>query len=242
MSQANRLKIDNIRFENVTFGFEGAAKLFTNTSFDFPTDGLVWVKAETGSGRSTLLQLLAGLQLPEKGGYLLNGENVTEMTFEEFLPYRLNIGYGFDMGGLLHNKTLEENLTLPLLYHKMLTPNEAAQRAMIYLEDLGISKYQNSRPSVVPGGVRKLTCLVRALIMHPQVLLLDDPTVGLGQETALKFFDLITELRKAGELRHVFLSSFDEKIMSMVDHQIVVIDNGMIFNHIPEGDKKVVAA
>lgn len=243
MSQLHRIKIESVKFDNVAFAFEGSsAKLFQQTSFDFPLDRIVWVKGETGSGRSTLLQLLAGLLIPDQGSYLLNGENVTEMSFEEFLPYRLNIGYGFDLGGVLHNKTLEENLTLPLLYHKMLSQNEAAQRAMIYMEDLGISKYQHARPSVVPGGVRKLVCLIRALIMHPQVLLLDDPSVGLGQDTALKFFDLIDELRKQGELRHVFLSSFDDKLMGVVDPDVIAIDNGLIYHHQPDGEKKVVAA
>lgn len=242
MSQLHRLRVDSVRFENLTFGFEHGAKIFQQTSFDFPLDQIVWVKGESGAGRSTLLQILAGLLIPEQGAYFLNGENVTEMSFEEFLPYRLNIGYGFDLGGLLHNKTLEENLTLPLLYHKVLSANEAAQRAMIYMEDLGISKYQNSRPAVVPGGVRKLVCLIRALIMHPQVLLLDDPSVGLGQETALKYFDLIDELRQQGELRHVFLSSFDDKLMSVVNPNVVAIDNGTLHLHMPDGGKPEVAA
>lgn len=240
MNDSQRIRIDSIKFEGMTYGFEGAAKLFQAASFDFPLDQVVWVKAESGAGRSTLLQILAGLILPDQGSYFMNGENVTEMSFEEFLPYRLNIGYGFDMGGLLHNKTLQENLTLPLLYHKALSANEAAQRALIYMEDLGISKYENMRPSLVPGGVRKLTCMIRSLIMHPQVLLLDDPSVGMGQETALKFFDLVDELRKQGELRHVFLSSFDDKLMSVVEHATVVIDNGQIHHHIPDGEKKVV--
>lgn len=243
MSQLHRLQIESVKFDQLGFAFEGsAAKLFHQTTFDFPLDRLVWIKGESGSGRSTLLQLLAGLLVPDQGAYLLNGKNVTDMSFEEFLPYRLLIGYGFDLGGVIHNKTLEENLTLPLLYHKVLSQNEAAMRAMIYMEDLGISKYQHARPSVVPGGVRKLVCLIRALIMHPQVLLLDDPSVGIGQDTALKFFDLIDELRKQGELRHVFLSSFDDKLMSIVDPDIIAIDNSLIFHHKPEGEKKVVAA
>lgn len=242
MSQLHRLRVDAIRFENLSFGFENSAKIFTGATFDFPLDQIVWVKGESGAGRSTLLHLLAGLLGPEQGAYFLNGENVSEMSFEEFLPYRLNIGYGFDLGGVLYNKTLEENLTLPLLYHKVLSENEAAQRALIYMEDLGIAKYRHARPAVVPGGVRKLVCLIRALIMHPQVLLLDDPSVGLGQETALKFFDLVDELRQQGELRHVFLSSFDDKLMGVVNPTVVAIDNGLLYHHQPDGEKKAVAA
>lgn len=240
MSKHNRIKIDSLKIENLHFSFDDGAKLFEGAHFDFPIDQIVWVQGESGSGRSTLLQILAGLLIPQQGNYLINGQSVTDMSFEEFLPYRLNIGYGFDLGGLIHNRTLEENLTLPLLYHEMLTPDEASQRALMYMEELGISKYQKQRPSAVPGGVRKMICLIRSLIMHPQVLLLDDPSVGLGQETALRFFDLVDDLRKQGELRHVFLSSFDDKLMSVVNPNSIVIDNGLLHHFDPLGDKKVV--
>lgn len=235
-----KIQIDNLKFDGLTFSFDTGAKLFQKTTFDFPMDQIAWIKAESGAGRSTLLQLLAGLLIPEEGSYIINGEDVSQMSFEEYLPYRLNIGYGFDLGGLLHNKTLLENLTLPLLYHKVLSSSASFERAVQYMEELGIAKYQDLRPSVVPGGVRKLTCLIRALILHPQVLLLDDPSVGLGQETALKYFDLVDDLRKAGEIRHVYMSSFDEKLMSVIDHTTIVIDEGQLYHFEPEGFKKVV--
>ena len=122
------MKIESLKFEGVSFSHEGQEIIVQNVEFDFPMNEILWVKAEEGAGKSSLLQVLAGLQIPQSGKYLINGENVVEMSFEEFLPYRLKIGYSFDYGGLINNRSLFDNLVLPLLYHKIGTPEEAKSR------------------------------------------------------------------------------------------------------------------
>ncbi|MCE3009920.1 MAG: ATP-binding cassette domain-containing protein [Proteobacteria bacterium] len=232
--------IESIRFEGLQFCFETGEVIFENVDFEFPTKKLIWVQAESGSGRSTLLQILAGLQLPTKGKFLLNDQNVADMSFEEFLPYRLNIGYGFDFGGLIHNRSLLENLTLPLLYHKIESPDVAQEKAQELLLDFGVLKYKDQRPAVVPGGVRKLICLLRAIIHEPEMLLLDDPSVGLSQDTALKYFDRIEQMKKRGKCQHIFVSSFDEKLMGLLQHEEIYVDCGQIYQNVNEKEKKVV--
>ena len=235
------MNIKSLQFEELTFHYEGQEPLFEQVDFDFPMGEFVWVKASSGAGRSSLLQLMAGLITPQKGRYLINGQNVAEMTFEEFLPYRMNIGYGFDFGGLLHNRTILENLTLPLVYHKICSSPEANDRAAEIMGKLGVLKFANQRPSLVPGGVRKLACLIRAIMTEPQVLLLDDPTVGLGQDTSLKFFDCVQELRQKGKAQHIFISSFDEQFMSCLPHKEIFVDCGQIYIDVTDGEKKVVS-
>ncbi len=222
-------KIESLRFENLTFAYENSPPLFTNLDFDFPMNRLVWLNAESGQGRSSLLQLLGVLQFPESGNFYLNEMKVSDMSFEEFLPYRLKIGYGFDFGGLLNNKTIFENLTLPLMYHKILDAKESAERVNKYLNFMGISKYKDQRPAVVPGGVRKITCMVRALVQHPDVLLLDDPSVGMNEATFLRYFDLIKEIQNEKALQHIFVSSFDKKLMGLLGATEVVVDDGRLY-------------
>lgn len=237
----NKPHIEKIRFEQISFAYEGTDPVFDSIDFDFPTNEIVWVRAgHSGAGRSTLLQIMAGMIVPTKGAYFINDQNICEMSFEEFLPYRLSIGYAFDMGGLLHNRTLFENLMLPLLYHKMMPPRDAEKHVLSLMEDLNILRYKDFRPSAVQGGVRKIACLIRPLLMSPDVLLLDDPSLGLGQDVILKYFDLIQELRKQGHAKHVFVSSFDEKLMSLMDHQEIFIEHGMIHSSMPMREKKVV--
>lgn len=234
-------KIEIVKFENLSFSFGPHEPLLTKVDFNFPTNKVVWIKAQSGAGRSTLLQILAGLQMPNEGKYVLNDVNITDLSFEEFVGYRLAIGYSFDFGGLINNRTLLDNLTLPLLYHKLVSAEEAKDRAEVYMKELGILKFKDQRPAMVSASVRKATCLIRSIIMHPQLLLLDDPSVGLPQEQFFKFFDIVQKLRDQGHIKHVYVSSYDEKIMSCIEHEDIYLDNMYLYSNSDSPIKKVVS-
>ena len=235
------MDIQSLRFEHLTFEYENAAPIFDSTDFNFPMNEFVWVKsAGIGSGRSTMLMLLAGLLPDVKGQYFINDVDVNQMSFEDFLPYRLSIGYSFDLGGILHNRTIKENLMLPILYHKLLTQAEAEKKVMSIIEHMGIQQYIDLRPSQVPGGIRKHICVLRPLLLNPKVLLLDDPSLGLSQASILKYLDLIHDLRKQGHAQHIFIKTLDEKMMSLIHHQEIFIDGAQIYQHSGEELKKVV--
>lgn len=234
------MKIESLKFEGVSFSHDAQDPVVQNVEFDFPMNEILWVKAEEGAGKSTLLQILGGLQIPQSGKYLINGENVVEMSFEEFLPYRLQIGYSFDYGGLINNRTLRDNLMLPLLYHKTVSSKEAKERVEEMIKTFDVVKFAEERPAHVPGRVRKLACLMRSLVMRPQVLLLDDPSVGLGQDSIYTFVDHVHQLRKDGFLNHVFISSYDEKFMSLMNYQIIHLDEGQLYFQAVDPEKRVV--
>lgn len=222
-------KIEKMRFENVGFGFDGDEPLFQNVDFDFPMNQICWLKAPVGKGRSILLQILAGLLNPTFGRYIINEEDIGSRTFEEFLPLRLKIGYGFDYGGLLNNKSIGENIAFPLVYHGLLSPEMARKKVENWLEKFQYKQLYDLRPAQVTGGVRKLSCLLRALVLEPDLLLLDDPTVGLNQDQVLTFFDLIGQLRSESKCQHVFMSSFDERTMAVINPVEIYIENKYLF-------------
>jgi phospholipid/cholesterol/gamma-HCH transport system ATP-binding protein len=233
-------KIESIRFETLSFGHGDQDKLLRNVDFDFPMNEVLWVKGTEGQGKSTLLQVLAGLETPQSGSFLINDKNVLEMSFEEFLPFRLAMGYTFDYGGLISNRSLYENLMLPLAYHKLVPDQEARDRVNEMIDIFELKKFAKERPAHVPGRVRKLGCLLRALAMRPQVLLMDDPSVGLGQDTLYTFVDYIHRLRKEGHLKHIFMSSYDDKYMSMFNYQIIHLDEGQLYLQNVDPEKRVV--
>jgi phospholipid/cholesterol/gamma-HCH transport system ATP-binding protein len=207
-----RKSIETIRVENMSFAYEGASPLFTNVTLDLPTDRAVWIRSSGGHGKSTFLRLLAGLATPQTGGLYFNAKSVSEMSFEEFLPYRLNIGYGFDFGGLLNNKTIKENLILPLLYHEFLPPEEANQRVDEIIEYFAISQAANLRPFAVSGSVRKLACVLRAFVHWPQVVLLDDPMTGLKEDHLFDLFQFIDESFATRGLKQMYFTGENSAI------------------------------
>lgn len=231
--------IKSLKFEGVFFQHETQDPILLNADFEFPTDQNVFIQSVQGAGKSTLLQLLGGLIVPKSGKYLINDANVADMSFEEFLPYRLAIGYTFDYGGLITNRTIYDNLMLPMLYHKIVDHAEAHRRVMEVIKFFDLEKFKDERPAHIPGRVRKIACLLRPMVSHPQVLLLDDPSVGLGQETSAKFIELIGKHRAERGLKHVFISSYDEKFMTNINHITVHLDSGCLYYHQTDGNKAV---
>ncbi|MBX2986293.1 MAG: ATP-binding cassette domain-containing protein [Bdellovibrionaceae bacterium] len=230
MNAAQFPRIESLRFEGVSFKHENHDPTLQNCDFEFPTGRVVWFKSPEGAGKSTLLQIMAGLLLPDRGAFYMNDKNVIDMSFEEFLPYRLQIGFTFDYGGLINNRSIEDNLLLPLLYHKIVPEGDAHARVRSLVERFEIKKFANERPAHVPGRVRKLAVLLRGLVTHPQVLLLDDPSVGLGEGTQNAFVDVLNEMRAQGHLKHIFISSYDERFMSLMSHDIVHLDGGLLYH------------
>ena len=202
-----RRSIESLELDNLSFSYEGSESIFENISFTLPKSRAVWVRSPGGRGKSTLLKILAGLLNPTGGRYLINQENVSEMSFEDFLSYRLNIGYGFDMGGLLNNRTLAENLILQLNYHKLVSPAEASERVEAVTELFGMQQTRDQRPFAVPGSQRKLTCVIRAFIHSPQVVFLDDPLTGLKADNVTDLIHFVEEGFAHRGLRQIFFTS-----------------------------------
>ncbi len=133
-----RSKVESVEFRNMAFAYDDDAQFFDDVNFSFPTETVVWIRGESGAGKSSLLKIMAGLEVPTYGKYMINGKDVGDMSFEEFLPYRLGIGFSFDIGGLINNRTLFDNLMLPIMYHDEMTFKEAQQWVTEILEQATI--------------------------------------------------------------------------------------------------------
>lgn len=186
--------LGSLRLEDLSYRYEfDGSSVFEGATFDIPRARAVWVRSSGSRGKSTLLKLLAGLYRPTQGRYLIGGVPVQDMSFEEFLPYRLSMGYGFDMGGLLNNKTLFENLTLPLTYHKLMPTAEITPWVERFLQHFNLMAVRHLRPYAVSGSTRKMVCVMRAFVHQPRLVLLDDPLTGIKNDNLNDLFHYIDE-------------------------------------------------
>jgi phospholipid/cholesterol/gamma-HCH transport system ATP-binding protein len=231
--------IQSIEFKDVSFSFEGQDLLLDRANIKLPLGEIISLRGDRGAGRSTLLQLLAGLQLPTHGQFEINGMNVIDMNFEDFLPFRMKIGYAFDLGGLISNRTLYDNLLLPLNYHRICSPQEANDRVNYYLNKFNLNKSRDMRPANVSGSIRKLTCLIRSLLLEPEILLLDDLTVGLSKPLVDQFCGCIYDLRNDLKNHTVIFSSYDEGFVRELETSSIYFESGQIFLH--DMEKKAVS-
>lgn len=218
--------IESIEFKNVGMSFPEKENLLNDVNMTLPMNCNVAIQGQRGTGKSTFLKLVCGLNIPHSGEVLINNHSICNMSFNEFLPYRLNIGYGFDYGGLLNNRSVYDNLKLPLLYHKVFSEDKAHKQVMHYLDIFNLTEVANERPPSISGGRRKEVCVARAFVMEPEMLILDDPTTGLNAENKKSLIKLIKHKRSEGVLKHLFYTSEDLTFVSELVEQVITLRQG----------------
>jgi phospholipid/cholesterol/gamma-HCH transport system ATP-binding protein len=152
----------------------------------------------SGAGKSVILRSLIGLEKPDSGKIIVEGEDITNYTEEELIPVRKRVAYVFQGGALFDSMTVFENLAYPLREHTKLSDPEIAKKIKDLLEEFGLGGNEQVFPSQLSGGMQKRVGLARAIIMGPDVVLYDEPTAGLDPFNTKKIQDMILRLKSKG--------------------------------------------
>ena len=151
----------------------------------------------SGGGKSTLLRILAGLDVPAAGTVAFDGEPLPQSE-DALIGYRRTVGTVFQAYNLFPHLTAMQNLLLPLVHVHGLTENEARARVREPLERFGLAAHAEKRPAELSGGQKQRVAILRALVVRPRRLFLDEPTSALDPEMAGEVLDMIGELKSAG--------------------------------------------
>ena len=177
---------------------------------------------------SELLKALAFIHNQVEGEILVNSQNALDFSFEEFHPLRMNISYTFDYGGLLNNRSLKENIALPLQYHDELEMSEIDELVESYLSLFKILEFKDLRPAMTPGFVRKLGCIIRSLIIQPEVLIMDGPTASLDKERSEILVNYVSEKFHDGSIKMIFFSTSYEGSFQTWEAESFEISSGKL--------------
>lgn len=185
--------------------------------------GSFWaISGSSGSGKSTMLNLLGCLDRPTSGKYLLEGQDIASTSDDELSDIRLRyLGFIFQNFNLIQQLTVQENIELPLFYQGI-DASEAAQRAQSIAERVGLSERLGHRPTELSGGQQQRVAIARALMNNPSVLLADEPTGNLDTSTGDSIMELLTELHDQGKT--IIMVTHEPEIAAHAEYQLVMRD------------------
>jgi putative ABC transport system ATP-binding protein len=182
-----------LRLRDVSKSFEGPRRrtVLAQLDFDLAPGDYVAIMGESGIGKSTFLNLVAGLDRPDAGEIVFEGENLATLNDDRLtLIRRDRMGFVFQAFHVLPHLTLEQNVGLPLLLRGVAAV-EIAQRARAGLADVGLAGRETSYPRELSGGELQRVAIARALIGEPRLVLADEPTGNLDPENAALVLDLL---------------------------------------------------
>ncbi|MCU7493848.1 MAG: ABC transporter ATP-binding protein [Ignavibacteria bacterium] len=185
------------------------------------------VLGRSGSGKSTILNLLSGIDLPTRGGILIDNVDITKLSEQERTLFRRkNIGFVFQFFNLIPTLTAFENLMLPLELNDMANA-EGKARALNMLKEVGLSNRAQSYPDQLSGGEQQRIAIARALIHEPSIVLADEPTGNLDYETGLVIISLLDNLvRKKGKT--MLMATHSREVIGLADRILTVKDGKII--------------
>ncbi|MEM9000670.1 MAG: ABC transporter ATP-binding protein [Bacteroidota bacterium] len=211
----------------------GSNSLHVLKGIDFSVEAgeLVAIMGSSGSGKSTLLNILGMLDEADSGKYTLDGVTIKNLSETKAAQYRNKfLGFVFQSFNLINYKNALENVALPLYYQRV-GRKERQEKALNYLDKVGLKEWATHLPSELSGGQKQRVAIARAMAAEPKVLLADEPTGALDSKTSYEVMELIQKINDEGNT--ILVVTHEEDIAHMCK-RIVHLKDGVIVE-----DKKV---
>jgi phospholipid/cholesterol/gamma-HCH transport system ATP-binding protein len=214
-----------IAFEQVEKGFDDK-KILDQVSFTVARGEAVCILGRSGTGKSVTLKLMIGLLKADAGKVLVTGEDMSVLEEDGLAKVRRKMGYLFQSAALFDSFTLNQNLAMPL--HRLApnkSPEEIKRAVEETLGEVGLGKDGNKMPSALSGGMQKRAGLARALVLQPEILLVDEPASGLDRITASEIDDLLMKVKTERHTTMVIVTHDIHGARKIAD-KFAVLDQG----------------
>lgn len=176
----------------------GSRVIHDNVTFSVKKGECMGLIGGSGAGKSVILRSLIGLEKPDQGNIFINGDDITKYRENDLVEIRKKVAYVFQGGALFDSMTVYENLAYPLKEHTLLNDSEIRKMIIDQLTEFGLAHSELQYPGSLSGGMQKRVGLARSLMMHPEVVLYDEPTAGLDPYNTKKIQEHILRLKSQG--------------------------------------------
>jgi cell division transport system ATP-binding protein len=214
-----------IILENVSKKFGTGVYGLTNVSFTVEKGEFAFLVGPTGSGKTTIIRMLIREVMPTQGTIVVSNWNIVRLPGRKVPELRKKIGVVFQDLKLLPDRTVLENTTLPLELSGVKT-NDAKKRAEEILESVGILEHANKFPVQLSGGERQRAAIARALVLSPEILLADEPTGDLDDDTAWEIVELLRDINESGTT--VLMATHNTNIINKLNKRIIKLNKGVL--------------
>jgi len=220
-----------ISIKNLTKSF-GKQVVLDNLNLELSDIHSLAIIGPSGGGKSTLLRILAGLEIPQEGDITINSQKLL-FDYKNLQSYRKEIGVVFQAFNLFPHLTALRNITLPLEKVHCISPEEAESRASELLDKFQLGEHKHKRPHQLSGGQQQRVAIVRAIALQAKFMLLDEPTSALDPILTSEVLDSITEIKK--EKKDLIIVTHEMGFARNVADHLIFVDKGII---VEKGDPK----
>ena len=215
-------------------GLESEVRALDGISLEIDRGEFVAVVGQSGSGKSTMMNVLGCLDIPTRGTYLLDGVDVRELNDRELSRIRnKQIGFIFQQYNLIQNLTVLENVELPLIYQGI-DPIDRRELALQALGRVGLADRAGHKPTQMSGGQQQRVAIARAISTHPPIIMADEPTGALDSKTGHEVLGFLQQLNREGST--VILITHDNGIAATARRVVRISDGKIIEDHPQEVD------
>ena len=215
-------------------GLESEVRALDGVSLDIEKGEFVAVVGQSGSGKSTMMNVLGCLDIPTRGTYRLDGVDVRDLSDKELSRIRnKQIGFIFQQYNLIQNLTVLENVELPLIYQGI-DPIDRRELAIQALKRVGLADRAQHKPTQMSGGQQQRVAIARAISTHPPIIMADEPTGALDSRTGHEVLGFLQQLNKEGST--VILITHDNGIAATARRIVRIADGKIIEDHPQEVD------
>lgn len=214
-----------ISFSAAAKRYAGGHEALKGVSFSIAQGEFVFIAGHSGAGKSTLLKLIPAIERPSSGAVLVNGQNVGSLR-RAALPYlRRNLGLVFQDQKLLYDRSVFDNVLLPLAFSDF-DSREAAKRVRASLDKVGLLAREKANPVQLSGGEQQRLAIARAVVNRPAVLIADEPTANLDTASAVEILEIFASFNQVGVT--VLVATHDEALIERFARRVVRLARGSI--------------
>lgn len=214
-----------IRFQQVSKAYRGGRPALQKVNFHLNLGEMAFLSGHSGAGKSTLLKLICAIERPSDGKILFNGHDITRLPSKDIPFLRRNIGIVFQDHKLLMNRTVFDNVALPMRVESV-SENEIKRRVSAALDKTGLLNKAKSYPMQLSGGEQQRVGIARAVVNKPMLLLADEPTGNLDSQLSRQVFHLFSEFNRLGV--SILMASHDLSLIAANQHRRFDLRQGFL--------------